>query len=150
MRDNDGRVPLHHAVEFACQCQDEEDEEFCLETIETLYNAKPETIHYVDNCQDSPLDLIQMFKTSSDPSTHRRLDEIYRLAKGLSIQEYINKRKKWEEEGYDTERVVVCDEDGRSCRSKGTTNTSTSTDSHFSIVQGSILEAEAGGNIPET
>lgn len=149
MRDNDGRVPLHHAVEFACQCQDEEDEEFCLEMIETLYNAKPETIHFVDICQDSPLDLIQMFKTTSHPSTYRRLDEIYRLARGFSVQEYIRQRKAWEEQGYDTTPTDKLD--GQSCRSKETntsktskTSASTASNSHFSMIKGSVLEAEIG------
>ncbi len=148
MTDNDGRVPLHHAVEFACQCQDEEDEDFCLDMIELLYQARTETIHCSDKSGDSPLDLLQMFKTSSDPSTYRRLDEIYRLVRSFSIQEYKKNKQTWEDEGYDTAKCLSPKHnDGPSVRSKATTNTSTSTnDSQWSIVKGSTVQAEVGEN----
>merc|ERR1711976_568247 len=95
-------IPLHHAVEFACQCNDLDDEDFYLEMIETLYTANPETILYTDKDDDSPLDLLQMFKTTCDVSDHARLDEIYQMLRKLSVAEYMKKKARWEEEGYDT------------------------------------------------
>ena len=105
-RDNDDRIPLHHAVEFACQCLDEEDEDFCLDLIEKLYKSKPETIHYSDKARDSPTDLIQLFRMTSDHSDHQRLDAIYHLTRQFSTDYYKSKKKKWEEQGYDTTVLI--------------------------------------------
>lgn len=99
--DKDKRIPLHHAVEFACQCTEEEDEDFYLDLIETLYKAKPESIHHSDKSRDSPLDLIQMFRTTFDSGEQERLDEIYRLVRRFSIEQYRKKKKEWEDQGYD-------------------------------------------------
>ena len=100
--DNDKRIPLHHAVEFACQCNYSEDEEFYFELIEAVFKTKPETIFYTDKDDDSPLDLLQMFKTTCDRSDHDRLDDIYQVLRRHSVTEYMKKKKMWEEAGFDT------------------------------------------------
>lgn len=120
--DNDQRIPLHHAVEFACQCNDSEDEGFYLELIQTVFQAKPESIFYTDKDDDSPLDLLQMFKITCDSSDHERLDEIYQVLRRYSVSEYLKKKMKWEEEGYDTSLIIM--DDG----SKQTASTSSLTD----------------------
>ncbi len=120
--DNDQRVPLHHAVEFACQCNDSEDEGFYLELIQTVYLAKPEMIFYTDKDDDSPLDLLQMFKTTCDSSDHERLDEIYQVLRRYSVSQYKRAKQEWEDEGFDTTKKIS--DDG----SKQTVSTGSLTD----------------------
>jgi hypothetical protein len=144
--DNDQRVPLHHAVEFACQCTDEEDSEFYLELIETLYNADSATIHNNDKSGDSPLDLIQMFKMTSDDSDHARLDEIYRLVRKFSIREYVKQKEKWEMEGYNTDHFETKEkvkDDSASLGTRETEVTIGSTVSGPSFKDASTLGGEA-------
>lgn len=131
--DNDKRIPLHHAVEFACQCQNQADENFYLEMIATLCKVKPETIFCSDVAHDSPIDLSQMFKLSSDHGDHDRLDKIYYLLQHYGIEQYMRQKKKWEQEGYDTNThsSKVKREDGLS---KSTDSTGT-----LSVSKGTVI-----------
>lgn len=144
--DNDKRIPLHHAVEFACQCNDSEDEGFYFELIDTIFKAKPETIFYTDKDDDSPLDLLQMFKTTCDRSDHDRLDEIYQVLRRYSVSEYLKKKKKWEEEGFDTTLKSVDD-----C-SKRTGSTGSMTDVKSQATKfskGSTVDAECDNDVED-
>ena len=142
--DNDKRIPLHHAVEFACQCTEEEDEDFYLDLIETLYNANPESIHHSDKANDSPLDLIQMFRTTFGSAEQERLDEIYRLVRRLSIEQYRKKKKKWEDDGYDLEYIERVKEKGE--KDDATRSTAESANSGTSKVSTVIAEPRHEGS----
>lgn len=99
--DDDKRVPLHHAVEYACQSS-REDEQYYLKLIDTMYRISPETIHASDKVHDSPVDLVQMFITRCDENDLERLQVIYRVLNSFSIEQYKKKKEHWEMQGYET------------------------------------------------
>lgn len=144
--DKDNRAPLHHSVEFACQCQDGEDEEYYLELIGTIYKAEPRMIHSSDNSGDSPLDLVHMFMTSCDAKNLQRLEKIYQLVHGLSVKHFMDKKLRWEEEGYDKCYLDTGDKDEiSSLKSKSTVSTMSCSDR--SPFQGSTVVAEGPDSI---
>jgi hypothetical protein len=103
--DDDKRVPLHHAVEYACQSS-QENEPYYLKVIDIMYRICPETIHVSDIVHDSPVDLVQMFITRCEGNDLERLQVIYRLLNSFSIEQYKKKKYHWENQGYDTSKVM--------------------------------------------
>lgn len=110
-RDADLRTPLHHAVEFICRLERpvDFDRGAIFEVIQLLIDIAPEVIHWTDKDGDSPLDLthVVMMETDSssfteDESIFSRVESLHRVLKQFSIKVYLNKKKKWEEEGFDT------------------------------------------------
>ncbi len=110
--DNDNRTPLHHAVEYVCQLEGAGDSVITnvVDVIKTLLELCPEIVHSMDKHGDSPMDLahVIMMETDTsfedDASTFSRVEFVYKLLKKVSVDVYINKKKQWEEMGYDTSK----------------------------------------------
>jgi hypothetical protein len=110
--DSDLRMPLHHAVECICRldcnfvCKDS-----VVEVIDELCKVAPGTVHVRDKHNHSPTDLAalilmgdQVLSKSGDSGMSSMVDRceyIYDHMKNISIQVYLEKRRKWESDGYD-------------------------------------------------
>lgn len=135
-RDSDLRTPLHHAVEYICRMDvglSLQEEDSMLDIIKELISISPETIHWTDKHGDSPLDLthIVMIETDTssfteDESTYSRVERLYRYLKKQSIKTYLQKKKKWEEIGFDIliKKVQSTSKTERSQETATTENTS--------------------------
>lgn len=112
--DTDLRTPLHHAVEYTCRLQrvPDEDREGVFDVIQLLLDIRPDIVHWVDKNGDSPIDLthIVMVDTdtsslSEDQSIYNRVETLYQQLKQVSINVYLRKKRRWEEQGYDTTKM---------------------------------------------
>lgn len=109
LRDDDLRTPLHHAVEFVCRLETQSEfDAVGFAVIQALVDVSPEPIHWEDKDGDSPIDLthVVMIETDSssytdDESIYARVDELFQFLRKKSTAFYLEKKKKWEEEGYD-------------------------------------------------
>lgn len=108
-RDSDQRTPLHHAVEFICRLErnDDYDRDGIFDVISILIEKAPDIIHWTDKHGDSPLDLTHVVMIETDTSSYTedesifsRVDQLFKFLKRISIKVYLDKKKKWEEEGY--------------------------------------------------
>lgn len=109
-RDADLRTPLHHAVEYICSLETvpEPDCKTLFDVIQYMIDIRPDSIHSVDKNCDSPLDLthIVMSETenssySKDESVYYRVEALYQYLKNISLNVYLDKKMKWESQGYD-------------------------------------------------
>ena len=108
-KDSDQRTPLHHAVEFICRLDrnDDYDRVGIYDVITMLIDTSPDIIHWTDKHGDSPIDLthVVMIETDSssyteDESIFSRVDQLFKFLKRISIRVWLDKKKKWEEDGY--------------------------------------------------
>jgi len=100
--DNDNRLPLHHAVEYAIGAKDDEDnEDVDLEVIQLLCSVAPKTVRMSDINGESPIDLVQMVKAEAvneDNPNYKRAHKVYHVMKEANIRLYrLEKRRA---EGY--------------------------------------------------
>jgi len=98
--DKDGRVPLHTAVE--CICRDKIVFEEGMQVIEALYDAAPLMIHAMDEYSDTPIDLVVSYYMGVHVLSpeYKRLIKLYQYLRVLGIKTYMDKKKRWEEDGY--------------------------------------------------
>jgi len=93
--DHDNRVPLHHAVEFACQHLDAN----YIEVIQTLGQAAPEAIRKSDSSGDTPIDIVHYAKLSVRDTTsedYNKFELIYAELRSISIGLYKEHKERWE------------------------------------------------------
>ena len=110
--DKDGRLPLHHAVEYVCRLERAGDSVVSnsIEVIKELLKTFPETIHCIDKLGDGPLDIAHLIMAETDTSfeedasTFSRVEFTYKLLKKVSIDIYLKRKRQWEEDGYDTSK----------------------------------------------
>jgi hypothetical protein len=108
--DHRRRVPLHHAVDYACRPRDPDDDVDIDETIDViryLHSLAPELLYFEDRCGDNPMDLphIVMFMCENPFSPqYRRAEYIYHQVRNLSVDYYKKKKKSYELIGWDFER----------------------------------------------
>ena len=104
--DHDNRVALHHAVEYSCEREvsDDDTHETYIDVMQSLCDAAPSTLYNFDMSGETPIDLVQTFKTKYDVSSamHEKLQLIYRELTDKSIQYYLEQKDEWELEGYMT------------------------------------------------
>jgi len=98
IRDNDKRLPLHHAVEYAVEVKDTKDvEDVDLEVIKLLCSMTPAAVRMSDIHGDSPIDLAQMVKVQAvdvENPIYRRADKVYQVLKEANIRLYrLEKRR---------------------------------------------------------
>jgi len=90
--DDDNRLPLHHAVEYAIQKgDDEDDEDVDLEVIKLLCSISPETLRMSDIHGESAIDMAQMVKVQAidvDNPNYKRADKVYKVLKKANIRLY--------------------------------------------------------------
>lgn len=101
--DNDKRVALHHAVEYACNfIQDDEameNENDGIDVIKSLATAAPRMIHCYDIHGDTPVDMTQMLKyelKNENNPKYKKVDALYKILKEISIRLYRKDKKQWE------------------------------------------------------
>ena len=112
-QDSRHHTVLHHAVEYSCTMSKKNSihsslisimYEESVEVIEHLLSMAPETIHYSNDTGVTPLDIPHTYKTRGyEEHYSSRLDEVYRLLKETSIEQYKIRKRMWEEVGYNTE-----------------------------------------------
>mmetsp|Transcript_24268 Transcript_24268/g.29852 ORF Transcript_24268/g.29852 Transcript_24268/m.29852 type:complete len:329 (-) Transcript_24268:94-1080(-) len=114
--DQDNRSALHHAVEQVCMLMSRAYNtdasisssisaqfEEAIEKIEFLLSIAPETLHYMaKKTGDTPLDIPQIVKAGLKINEHAHIDEVYQILHGASIHYYLQRKKEWEDKGYDT------------------------------------------------
>lgn len=118
--DEDTRVPLHHAVEFACRPRPTTEEDFDssdanegLDVIRLLCEIAPEMLRFTDSNEDTPIDIAQIVKSEAPDSQHidyRRAHKVYLLLKDFSVEMYKREKKEFETE-WDT--PIVAERDKR-------------------------------------
>jgi len=105
--DEDRRVPLHHAVEFACRPRpnsekiDSDEINEGLDVIRLLCETAPEMIRFTDSNEDTPIDIAQIVKSEAPGSQHidyRRANKVYLLLKEYNVKIYKNEKKRFESE----------------------------------------------------
>jgi len=96
--DNGNRLPLHHAVEYAIQMRDDQDDEDnAIAVIKLLCSAAPEVVRMRDISGESPIDLAQMVKVQAvdvDNRNYKRANKVYQIMKEANIRLYrLEKRR---------------------------------------------------------
>jgi len=101
--DNDKRVALHHAVEYACKAELDEDgneiENDGIDVIKSLTSAAPSMIKTNDIHGDTPIDLCQMVKYEiGDESlaSYKQAEKVYKVLREANIRLYRRQKKHWE------------------------------------------------------
>lgn len=101
--DNDKRVALHHAVEYACNfIQDDEameNENDGIDVIKSLATAAPRMIHCYDIHGDTPVDMTQMLKYELKNENHpkyKKVDALYKILRDISVRLYRKDKKQFE------------------------------------------------------
>jgi ankyrin repeat protein len=104
--DTDHRIPLHHAVEFACGPYNATNEHIGFGVVQYLCNFSPESVHFSTYCNDTPIDVVQMMKSNFPDETSaefQRIERVYHLLTSYSISVYLNMKRGWEEAGHNKE-----------------------------------------------
>jgi len=124
MRDDDLRVPLHHAVEFAARLDLRESDSSMpssslyssskssvysspssfhedLEVIQGLCDVAPETVHFTNKNNDTPMDILHVIRGMVETEEqHLRIESVYAIMKEASIRVYKRNRLAWESQKY--------------------------------------------------
>jgi len=152
--DADLRVPLHHAVEFACINTDEANDRYSYELMHIIYRAKPKMIFAADRFGDSPIDLVHIMQLKSkdqNTSEYKKLEKIQNVLRSFATAEYRKRKLQWENESFHAVDILneVIDDDfsraiGRNYNSLESSNYSEETNRMYvsigtndKIVQGS-------------
>lgn len=110
VKDANQRVPLHHAVEFACRPRDEQEQDDesmeeqndmeDLQVIWSICNKAPGTVHASDIHGDTPVDIVQIVKAElkgeESDKAYIRCERIYQVLKATSVKVYRNTKEQWE------------------------------------------------------
>lgn len=102
--DSDKRVALHHAVEYACQEQ-EEGENDGIDVIKSLSAAAPTMLQNSDIHGDTPIDMCQMVKYEievEDLPSYQKAETVYQILREANIRRYRKEKKHWERD-----RIIV-------------------------------------------
>lgn len=99
--DIDRRIPLHHAVE--CICRNDISFDDGIEVIRLLAAVDSSTIHTCDRNSHSPVDIVQIARTSNsnEEEQGRILDQLCEIMLEMSKLEYRRKKACWENKGFD-------------------------------------------------
>jgi len=111
VKDGNQRVPLHHAVEFACRPRDDYgaddesmEEQFDMEDMQVIVsicNKAPGTVHAPDVHGDTPVDIVQIVKAGlkggdESDKAYARCERIYQVLRETSVQVYRQSKVEWE------------------------------------------------------
>jgi len=99
--DDDKRVALHHAVEYACNAiqRDGDSENDGIDVLRAIVSAGPSMLRKMDIHGHTPIDMTQMVKYEIRDENHPnyiKIHAIYSILRDANVRLYRKEKKRWE------------------------------------------------------